>query len=166
MTRDADGTGGERPDRPRSPAALRAAIEDASRSLGVEYGAPEESEPGRTWERPLWIVAALLAVGIVAALALRGAGGSEQAPHLVEADLRWAVARVVEHVERERLLRGRLPEERELRLLLGETLDYEARGGAYVVSGRRDGVRVVYDGSVPVEQWRALVRHRPGTPPP
>lgn len=148
--------------RGRSSADLHAAIEEASRSLGVTYRPPDDPEPERWGGRPLWIVAALLAVGVVVALALRGGSASAQPPHLVEADLRWAVAQVVEHVERERLLRGRLPEARDLRPLLGETLDYSVRDGDYRVVGRRDGVRVEYDGSVPLDEWRARVLHPPG----
>lgn len=150
-----------------SEADISAAIEEASRSLGVSREPADESGsgrgPGRRWRRPFWIVTGLLVVGIVTALTLQGSGSSGQPAHLVEADLRWAVARVVEHVEKERMLRGRIPEEGEVRVLLSEALSYSVEEGGYRVVGRRGGVRVEYDGSLPLEEWIARVHHPPGT---
>lgn len=149
-----------------SEADIAAAVEEASRSLGEPDEPPGQPESGggpARWGRPVWIVGGLLVVAIATALVLRDSGSGGQPAHLVEADLRWAVARVVEHVERERLLRGRLPAESELRLLLGETLTYSAGEGGYRVVGRRDGVRVEYDGSLPIEEWSGLVLFPPDT---
>lgn len=160
---------GSRPD-------LDRAIEEASRSLGLTpetsspagkeppRGRDPDPEPARGARRAIWIVLGLLALASALALALRSAGTMGQPAHLVESDLRWAVARVVEHVEQERLLRGRAPEASELRVLLGETLTYTSlEGGGYRVVGERDGVRVEYDGSVPLGEWSAIMLHPPGT---
>lgn len=151
----------EPPGREPADDTLAAAIEEASRSLGVPYREPGEPEtregPTTGLGRGIGIAMGVLLVGLLAALALRGAGSSTQPAHLVEADLRWAVARVVEQVEEERLLRGRIPEEPRIRLLLGEALSYSMEEGGYRIVGRRDGVEVEYDGSLPLEEWRALV---------
>jgi len=159
-------TGSRSGDEGPSEAEISAAIKEASRSLGVPDEAVVEpgtgTGPSTPWPAPVWIVIGLLALGIVTALAVRGSGSRGQPAHLIEADLRWAVVQVVEHVENERLLRGRIPEERRIRVLLGEALTYSVEEDGYRVVGRRDGVRVEYDGSVPLEGWRALVLHPPG----
>lgn len=99
------------------------------------------------------------ALGVVLALAVAVAAlpslllPRTQPAAEVEADLRWAVGHVVREVEALRRRDGRLPDPEQLQGLLGEHVVYEPSGGAYVVTGERDDVRVRYDGTLPLEAW-------------
>jgi hypothetical protein len=78
---------------------------------------------------------------------------AEPPPARVEADLRWAVAQVVRRVEDLRSRTGRLPRAEELQGLVSDLVVYEPAGDGYRVRGQRGGVRVEYDGTVPLERW-------------
>lgn len=101
---------------------------------------------------------ARVGVGVLVALLLTAVGAmllppARQAPREVEADLRWAVAQVVGEVEAVRRRTGRLPTTEELHGLVSELVVYRADGDAYTVTAQRDGVRVLYDGTEPLEAW-------------
>jgi hypothetical protein len=100
-------------------------------------------------------------LGVILAVSVVGAGLSlllppaAQSEAEVEADLRWAVANVVREVEAFRARTGALPDAGRIRLLLGEHVTYEPVDDVYLVVGERDEVRVVFDGSVPLDAWLA-----------
>lgn len=139
---------------------LLAAVERASRHLGAAHR-PGSTRPVVRYDAPgvghrrLWVLGALLVLSVAAAALATLLRPASQPPADVEADLRWAVANVVRGVEAHRARTGALPRPEMLQPLLGEHLTYEASGGAYVVTGERDGVRVRFDGSVPLEAWLA-----------
>ena len=70
-----------------------------------------------------------------------------------EQDLRWAVAQVVKRVESVRAQTGRLPTAEELHGLVSDLITYERVGDAYFVVGERGEVQVLYDGSIPLDEW-------------
>jgi hypothetical protein len=105
--------------------------------------------------RRLWVLGALLALSVAAAALVPLLRPGTQFAADVEADLRWAVAHVVREVEAHRARSGALPGPEVLRLLLGEHVTYEAVGDAYLVTAERDGIRVRFDGTVPLDTWLA-----------
>jgi len=68
-------------------------------------------------------------------------------------DLRWAVAQVVRRVESVRAQTGRLPTAEELHGLVSDLIVYERVGDSYFVAGERGEVEVLYDGSIPLDEW-------------
>jgi hypothetical protein len=70
-------------------------------------------------------------------------------------DLRWFVADAVDQIETMRAESGRLPARAELSDLVAGGIEYEISGAGYVVALTDGGVRVVYDGSLPLERWVA-----------
>ena len=156
------------PDPPRPSgrkADLEGAIREASDHLGVSHEDPAQSlPPSDPSGQTLWI---RVAIGSVALAVLLGGTllverrvpGLEA--HRVEADLRWAVSEVVEEVERLHGMRGALPGPEELQGLLSEATDYIPEGDTYRVVGARNGVRVEFDGRIPLDEWRVLVLYPP-----
>jgi len=139
---------------------LLAAVERASRHVGAAAGRAQlrpvvRFDAARAGGRRVRVLGAVLALSVAVAAALTLIPPRAQSPGEVEADLRWAVANVVREVEAERARTGALPAPQRLDALLGEHLRYEPVGGAYVVTGERDGVRVSWDGTVPLEEWVA-----------
>jgi hypothetical protein len=135
-------------------------VERASRYLdaGERRGAPRpvlRFDAPAAGRRRLVVLGVLLVLSLaVAALATLLRPAVQPAAD-VEADLRWAVAHVVRAVEAHRARTGSLPGPEPLRPLLGEHVAYQARGEGYVVSAERDGIRVRFDGTVPLEAWLA-----------
>jgi len=142
------------------PPEMLAAVQLASRHLGVE-GPKAGARPvlrfdaPRVGHRRLWVLGGLLALSVGAAALVPLLRPTTQPVAEVEADLRWAVANVVREVEAHRARSGALPGPEALRPLLGEHVTYQAAGDAYFVTAERDGVRVRFDGSVPLEAWLA-----------
>ncbi len=68
-------------------------------------------------------------------------------------DLRWLVADAVELIEGFRSENGRLPARADLGDLLPADIMYELRGDTYVVAAAEEGIRVEFDGSVPLQRW-------------
>jgi len=142
-------------------ADLLAAVERASRHLGAAGGAKKEAGPVLRFDAPRAPLRRLLILGVILALSVVAAALSVLLPSRaqpvadVEADLRWAVANVVREVEAYRTRTGALPEPERLRILLGEHLTYEPLGDVYLVTGERDEVRVLYDGTTTLDAWLA-----------
>ncbi len=159
-------TGGDAP-----PAELLAAVERASRHLGVDgrggrprpvhrFAAPA---PGR---RRVWVLGALLALSVALGAVASWLRPVVQSPAEVEADLRWAVDNVVRQVEAHHSRTGMLPPREILLPLLGEHLTYDILDGSWVVSAERDGVRVRVEGAPPVgERPTAPAASRSPRPP-
>jgi len=145
-------------------ADLLAAVERASRHVRAGPGPTQEAGPVLRFDAPrasarrLWVLGAILALSVAAAALSTLLQPRAQPEAEVDADLRWAVANVVREVEAFRTRTGALPNPERLRILLGEHLTYEPAGDAYVVTGKRDAVRVLYDGTVPLEEWLAARR--------
>lgn len=140
---------------------LLAAVERASRHLGAvgdraRGGPVVRFDALRPAARRLWALGGILGLSVALAAALLLIPPRAQSEAEVEADLRWAVANVVREVEAHRTRTGELPARERLGALLGEHLEYEAVGDAYVVTAERDGVRVSWDGTVPLEEWEGL----------
>jgi hypothetical protein len=142
------------------PPELLAAVQRASRHLGVE--APKAGarpmlrfDAPKVGHRRLWVLGGLLGLSVAAAALVPLLRPATQPAADVEADLRWAVAHVVREVEAHRARSGALPGPEALRPLLGEHVTYQAMGDAYFVTAERDGIRVRFDGSVPLEAWLA-----------
>ena len=72
------------------------------------------------------------------------------------------VVLVVRRVETLRSERGRLPGAGDLYGLLSDAVVYLPEGNTYRVVGDRGGVRVVYDGSVPLDAWVREETYPPG----
>lgn len=137
-------------------AELLAAVERASRHVGgrgPEGGPVLRFDAPRAGARRVRVLGAILAVCMVGAALLLLLPSPRQSEEDVEADLRWAVANVVREVEASRARTGALPDPERLRILAGEHVTYEPVGDLYLVTGERDRVRVVYDGTVPLEEW-------------
>ena len=137
---------------------LLAAVERASRHLGAA-DRPGSARPLVRFDAPgagrrrLWVLGALLVLSMAAAALATLLRPVSQPAADVEADLRWAVANVVRGVQAHQARTGSLPGPEMLRPLLGEHVTYEVSGDAYVITGERDGVRVRFDGTVPLEAW-------------
>jgi hypothetical protein len=71
----------------------------------------------------------------------------------VTVDLRWFVADAVELIEGFRAENGRLPARADLGDLLPADIVYEIRGDTYVVAASEEGLRVEFDGSLPLQRW-------------
>jgi hypothetical protein len=148
-------------DPPEEHLDLQEAIARASRYVGspgipaqtptttVRYDA---STPRRI---RLVVLGTLLAATVVGAGYLSLRPRPPLPPQEQEADLRWAVARVVGQVETFRNEHGRLPAAQDLYGLLSDAVVYVREGSHYRVIGDRGGVRVTYDGSVPLDEWVA-----------
>lgn len=139
---------------------LLAAVERASRHLGVDVAARRARpvlrfDAVRTGRRRLAVLAALLVLSVALAALATLLRPRVQPAADVEADLRWAVANVVRQVEAEKARTGALPGPERLGALLGEHVTYEISDGSYAVAGERDGVRVRFDGTLPLEEWLA-----------
>lgn len=142
---------------------LLAAVERASRHMGAAGGPRKEGGRGpvlrfdasRASARRVRWLGAILALSMVAAALFWLLPARTQPPEDVEADLRWAVANVVREVEAYRVRTGALPDPERVRILVGEHVTYEPLGDVYVVTGERDRVRVLYDGTMPLEEWLA-----------
>ena len=144
---------------------LEDSIREASDHLGVHYEAPDapSSAPAASGEIP-WAPVAIGVVllgAILAGLLLSEHRAPNLEAHRVEADLRWAVAEVVVEVDRLRSILGELPRPEDLHGLLSEAVVYIPTGDTYRVVGSRDGVRVEFDGRIPVDRWRSLVLYPP-----
>ncbi|HSW29791.1 MAG TPA: hypothetical protein VLH75_09955 [Longimicrobiales bacterium] len=142
------------------PSEMLAAVERASRHLGRE-GPTAGARPvilfdaPRLGHRRLWVLGGLLVLSMGAAALVPMLRPRAQPAADVEADLRWAVAHVVREVEAHRARSGALPGPEVLRPLLGEHVAYEAVGDSYLVTAKRDGIEVRFDGSVELEAWLA-----------
>ena len=121
--------------------------EDQDSSVVVRFDA---APPGRRRLLTLWATLAVVAAG-AAFLSLRTRGDPPALQQ--EEDLRWAVGQVVRRVESLRAQTGVLPTADALHGLLSELVVYDQYDGVYIVVGRRGGVQVVYDGSVPLDLW-------------
>jgi hypothetical protein len=158
--------------RPAQPDAggveLEEAIREASHHLGVRYSpeTPAPPPPKRVdWRnRAFFALVVLTWIAILGGTYLLSIRTTELDPHRVEVDLRWAVAEVVEEIERQRSISGELPRHEDLHGLLGEAISYTLLGSSYRIVGSRGDVRVEFDGSIPLDEWRALVFQPPGRP--
>ena len=147
---------------------LEGAIREASAHLGIRYEAPDAPLSARaTLGQIPWVpgaIGVLLLGAILAGILLVERRAPKLDPDRVEADLRWAAAEVVEEVNRQRSILGELPRPEALHGLLSEAIVYIPTGDTYRVVGLRDGVRVEFDGSIPLELWRSLVIYPPDAP--
>ena len=147
---------------------LEGAVREANINLGIRYEEPDTSlsatdaSSRKSWV-PLAIGVLLLGAILVGCLLLERSVPKLEA-NRVETDLRWAIGEVVEEIDRQRSILGELPRPEDLHGLLSEAIVYIPTGDTYRVVGSRDGIRVEFDGSVPVDLWRSLVLYPSGVP--
>jgi len=133
------------------------AISKAARHVGAGEGKGGNSVlrfdaiPGGRRRLLVLLVTLAVVMGGATYLSLRTHG--DPAAIEQEEDLRWAVAQVVKRVESVLAQTGRLPTAEELHGLVSELITYERVGDSYFVVGERGEVQVLYDGSIPLDEW-------------
>jgi len=135
-------------------------VSEASRHVQERTIAEEEAtERAKAKPTARWVVAALAVLTVVIVWDIRALTATPDPPSTwqQEVDLRWLVSDVVEEVEDFRSAEGRLPGAADLEHVLDDDIVYEAWDGVFMVVAEGDGVRLQFDGTIPLAEWVTLV---------
>lgn len=135
--------------------AVSAASRHVEERAVAEERAAERARPKRN---AAWLA---MAFGVLVAVAVwdaRVLTRTNDPPSAIqqEMDLRWLVADVVQGAEDFRAAEGGLPKASDLLDLLWGDMVYELRDAGYVVLAEGDGIRLEFDGTIPLAEWVAL----------
>ena len=134
------------------------AVSQASNHVESRNAAEQEAADRQKPRADGWKIAVAFVILIaVVAWNVQSFTSELEAPPLAseEEHLAWFVVDAVEAVEDFRTDEGHLPNAQEALELLEDDVTYQLRGDQYTIAVEGDEGRVVYDGSVPIDDWIA-----------